>query len=81
MTVRMDNDKEKTVAFDPREMRHFDHGYPLTSHSSQGLTAGRVLINMDTEVHPDLINSGFAYAVCTRALFLGDGYERTKRRV
>ena len=51
----MDNDKEKTVAFDPGEMRHFDHGYAVTSDSSQGLTAGRVLINMDTEVHPELM--------------------------
>ena len=67
MIVRMDNDKEKTVAFDPREMRHFDHGYAVTSHSSQGLTAGRVLINMDTEVHPELINSRFAYVSVSRA--------------
>jgi conjugative relaxase-like TrwC/TraI family protein len=67
MTVRMDNDKEKTVAFDPREMRHFDHGYAVTSHSSQGLTAGCVLINMDTEVHPELINSRFAYVSVSRA--------------
>jgi ATP-dependent exoDNAse (exonuclease V) alpha subunit len=67
MTVRMDNDKEKTVAFDPREMRHFDHGYAVTSHSSQGLTAGRVLINMDMEVHPQLINSRFAYVSVSRA--------------
>jgi conjugative relaxase-like TrwC/TraI family protein len=61
MTVRMDGDKDKLVAFDPREMRHLDHGYAVTSHSSQGLTAGRVLVNMDTEVHPELINSRFAY--------------------
>jgi conjugative relaxase-like TrwC/TraI family protein len=67
MTVRIDNDKEKTVAFDPREMRHFDHGYAVTSHSSQGLTAGRVLINVDTEVHPELINSRFAYVSVSRA--------------
>jgi conjugative relaxase-like TrwC/TraI family protein len=67
MIVRMDNDKEKTVAFDPREMRHFDHGYAVTSHSSQGLTAGRVLINVDTEVHPELINSRFAYVSVSRA--------------
>ena len=67
MNVRMDNNKEKTVAFDPREMRHFDHGYAVTSHSSQGLTAGRVLINMDTEVYPELINSRFAYVSVSRA--------------
>ena len=67
MTVRMDGDKEKTVAFDPREMRHFDHGYAVTSHSSQGLTSERVLVNMDTEVHPELISRRFAYVSVSRA--------------
>jgi conjugative relaxase-like TrwC/TraI family protein len=67
MIVRMDGDKEKTITFDPREMRHFDHGYAVTSHSSQGLTAERVLVNMDTEVHPELISQRFAYVSISRA--------------
>jgi conjugative relaxase-like TrwC/TraI family protein len=67
MTVRLDSDKEKTVTFDPREMRHLDHGYAVTSHSSQGLTSQRVLVNMDADVHPELINSRFAYVSVSRA--------------
>ena len=67
MTVRMDGDKEIIITFDPREMRHWDHGYAVTSHSSQGLTAERVLVNMDTEIHPELINSRFAYVSVSRA--------------
>lgn len=67
MTVRMDGDKGKSITFDAREMRHFDHGYAVTSHSSQGLTAERVLVNMDTEVHPELINPRFAYVSVSRA--------------
>ncbi|MHB1022778.1 MAG: ATP-dependent DNA helicase [Acidobacteriaceae bacterium] len=67
ITVRMDGDKEKTVTFDPAEMRHFDHGYAVTSHSSQGLTSERVLVNMDTTVHPELINTRFAYVSVSRA--------------
>jgi hypothetical protein len=55
ITVSMDGGK-KTITFDPHEMRHFDHGYAVTSHSSQGLTSERVLVNMDTQVHPELIN-------------------------
>jgi hypothetical protein len=39
LTVRMDSGR--TVTVDPHEMRHFDHGYAVTSHSSQGLTAER----------------------------------------
>ena len=65
LTVRMDNDK--IVSFDPEQMRHFDHGYAVTSHSSQGLTADRVLVNIDTTTHPDLISSRFAYVSVSRA--------------
>jgi ATP-dependent exoDNAse (exonuclease V) alpha subunit len=65
VTLRMDSGK--VVSFDPRVMRHFDHGYAVTSHSSQGLTSQRVLVNMDTEVHPELINGRFAYVSVSRA--------------
>ena len=64
LTVRMDSGR--TVTFDPHEMRHFDHGYAVTSHSSQGLTAERVLINVDTEMHSNLINARFAYVSISR---------------
>jgi hypothetical protein len=39
----------------------------VTSHSSQGLTAERVLVNADTGVHPDLLNSRFGYVSISRA--------------
>ncbi|MCU1323069.1 MAG: traI protein helicase [Acidobacteriaceae bacterium] len=45
----------------------FDHGYAVTSHSAQGLTAERVLVNIDTTVHPELINTRFAYVSVSRA--------------
>jgi conjugative relaxase-like TrwC/TraI family protein len=67
MTVRMDGDKARTLKFDTSEMRHFDHGYAVTSHSSQGLTTDRVLVNMDTKAHPELINTRFAYVSVSRA--------------
>jgi hypothetical protein len=60
-------DDGRTVAFSNAENAHFDHGYAVTSHSSQGLTADRVLVNVDTNVHPDLINSRFAYVSVSRA--------------
>jgi ATP-dependent exoDNAse (exonuclease V) alpha subunit len=65
LTLRMDSGRD--VSFDPKSMRHFDHGYAVTSHSSQGLTSQRVLVNMDTEVHPELINGRFAYVSVSRA--------------
>jgi glucan phosphorylase len=67
ITIRMDGSKDRTVTFNPREMRHFDHGYAVTSHSSQGLTAERVIVNMDTDVHPELISGRFAYVSVSRA--------------
>jgi ATP-dependent exoDNAse (exonuclease V) alpha subunit len=63
--ARLDSGRE--IDFDPFEHRHFDHGYAVTSHSSQGLTAERVLVNADTGVHPDLINSRFGYVSVSRA--------------
>jgi ATP-dependent exoDNAse (exonuclease V) alpha subunit len=59
----------RSVTFSSSENPHFDHGYAVTSHSSQGLTAERVLVNVDTGVHPDLINSRFAYVSVSRARF------------
>ena len=50
-----------------RLYRHFDHAYAVTSHSAQGLTAERVLVNADTGVHPDLLSSRFGYVAVSRA--------------
>ena len=49
------------------EHPHLDDGYAVTSHSSQGLTADRVLVNVDTSVNPQLLNSRFAYVAISRA--------------
>ncbi len=67
LTVHLDEQKERVIEFHPREMRHLDHGYAVTSHSSQGLTSHRVLVNMDTEVHPELLSNRFAYVSVSRA--------------
>ena len=57
----------RTIAFDSTSHPHFDHGYAVTSHSAQGLTADRVLINADSSKHPDLLSSRFAYVSVSRA--------------
>ena len=67
MTARMDSGK--AISFDPALTRHFDHGYAVTSHSAQGLTADRVLVHVDHAAHPDLVNSRFAYVSVSRASF------------
>ena len=65
LSARLDNNRQ--IEFNAGEHRHFDHGYAVTSHSSQGLTAERVLIHADTSVHPDLLNSRFGYVSISRA--------------
>ena len=57
----------RSVSFDPREHPHIDHGYAVTSHSSQGQTADRVLIHVDTELGAkDLLNNRMAYVAVSR---------------
>ena len=41
----------------------------MTSHSSQGQTAGRVLVHVDTEKSGLLINKRFAYVSVSRAQY------------
>jgi hypothetical protein len=67
VSVRMDGKEERSMTFDPREFRQFDHGYAVTSHSSQGLTAGRVLAHIDTDSARGLINDRLAYVAISRA--------------
>ena len=43
-----------------RIIANSDHGYAVTSHSAQGLTAERVLIHTETSVHPDLSTPALA---------------------
>ena len=65
VSARLDNNRQ--IDFNAGEHKHFDHGYAVTSHSAQGLTAERVLVHADTGVHPDLLNSRFGYVSISRA--------------
>jgi ATP-dependent exoDNAse (exonuclease V) alpha subunit len=65
LSLKMDGGRE--VQLDPRSHPHLDHGYAVTSHSSQGQTADRVLIHVDTELGAkDLLNSRMAYVSISR---------------
>jgi len=65
--MRLKTDGGRDVQLDPREHPHLDHGYAVTSHSSQGQTAERVLIHVDTELAAkDLLNSRMAYVAVSR---------------
>ena len=67
LEVRMDSGRE--VTFNIREHPHVDHGYAVTSHSSQGHTADRVLVHVDTEKSELLVNNRFAYVSVSRGQY------------
>ena len=68
LKLRMDSGRE--VEFNARQHPHLDYGYAVTSHSSQGQTADRVLVHVDSsQAHGELLNSRMAYVSVSRAQF------------
>jgi ATP-dependent exoDNAse (exonuclease V) alpha subunit len=68
MSLKMDGGRE--VELDSVKNPHLDHGYAVTSHSSQGQTADRVLIHVDTELGAkDLLNNRMAYVAVSRGAY------------
>lgn len=68
LKLKMDSGRE--VEFNVKQHPHLDYGYAVTSHSSQGQTADRVLIHVDSEqAHGQLLNSRFAYVSVSRAQY------------
>ena len=68
LQVRLDSGQD--VEFNIREHPHVDYGYAVTSHSSQGATADRALVYVDTEqAHDQLVNSRLAYVSVSRGRF------------
>jgi ATP-dependent exoDNAse (exonuclease V) alpha subunit len=66
--LRMDGGRE--VELELGKHPHLDHGYAMTSHSSQGQTADRVVIHVDTELGAnDLLNSRMAYVSVSRGRY------------
>jgi conjugative relaxase-like TrwC/TraI family protein len=76
--VRIRTDSGREVAFNIREHPHLDHGYAVTSHSSQGQTADRVLIHVDTEKGEQLVNSRMAYVSVSRGQYDAEIYTNDK---
>jgi len=65
--MRLKLDNGRTLDYEPQHHLHLDHGYAVTSHSSQGQTAERVLIHVDTELAAkDLLNRRMAYVSISR---------------
>jgi conjugative relaxase-like TrwC/TraI family protein len=72
-------DSGRSVAFNVKEHPHLDHGYAVTSHSSQGQTADRVLVHVDTEQAGEkLVNRRLAYVAVSRGRYDAQIYTNDK---
>jgi conjugative relaxase-like TrwC/TraI family protein len=68
--LNLNMDSGRLLQIDPNKHPHLDYGYAMTSHSSQGQTANRVLIHVDTELAAkDLLNTRMAYVSVSRGAF------------
>ena len=66
-SMRLKLDNGRSMDYEPPHHPHLDHGYAITSHSSQGQTAERVLIHVDTDLAAkDLLNRRMAYVSVSR---------------
>ena len=65
LAVALDSGRE--VSFEPEKFRHLDHGYAVTSYSSQSQTVDRVLVNADANESDLLLNQRMGYVAVSRA--------------
>jgi len=64
---KVELDDRRVIKFDPNAFRHIDHGYAVTSYSSQCATFSRALINADTKESALLLNQRMGYVGVSRA--------------
>jgi ATP-dependent exoDNAse (exonuclease V) alpha subunit len=67
LRLRLESGRQVQISI--REHPHLDYGYAMTSYSSQGQTAGRVIVHVaarDLE-NRELVNRRFAYVALSRA--------------
>jgi ATP-dependent exoDNAse (exonuclease V) alpha subunit len=77
LQLRLDSGRK--VAFNIKENAHLDYGYAVTSHSSQGQTADRVLVHVDTEQAGEkLVNRRLAYVAVSRGRYDAQVYTNDK---
>ena len=67
--LRLRLESGKTVDFNLREHPHLDHGYAMTSYTSQGQTVDRVIVHVPAkdQSNSELVNQRFAYVALSRA--------------
>lgn len=78
--LRLRLDSGRTVAL--KDHPHLDYGYAVTSHSSQGQTADRVLVHIDTDrAGEQLVNRRLAYVAVSRGRYDAQLYTNDKSQL
>ena len=79
LQLRLDS---QVACHTPSTPLHLDHGYAVTSHSSQGQTADRVLLHVDTErAGESLVNQRLAYVAISRGRYDAQIYTNDKTQL
>jgi len=63
--LRLDSGRQLSAMLE--RLRHIDYGYASTSHSAQGATVGRVIVDINTRLSPELVNRKQFYVSISRA--------------
>jgi conjugative relaxase-like TrwC/TraI family protein len=80
--LRVRFDSGRSVTFSLADHPHLDYGYAVTSHSSQGQTADRVLVHVDTAAAGEqLVNRRLAYVAVSRGRYDAQIYTDDKARL
>jgi conjugative relaxase-like TrwC/TraI family protein len=80
--LRLRLDSGRRVAFTLEAHPHLDYGYAVTSHSSQGQTADRVVVHVDTAVAGEqLVNRRLAYVAVSRGRYDAQIYTNDKAQL
>ena len=80
--MRLRLDSGRTVALNLRAHPHLDYGYAVTSHSSQGQTADRVLVHIDMQrAGEQLVNRRLAYVAISRGRYDAQIYTNDKAQL
>jgi ATP-dependent exoDNAse (exonuclease V) alpha subunit len=78
--LRLDSGRSVTLKLD--QPVHVDYGYAVTSHSSQGQTADRVVVHIDTERGGErLVNQRLAYVAVSRGRYDAQIYTNDKAQL
>lgn len=82
LAVRLD-DARREVSWNLAAMKHIDHGYAVTSYSSQGTTVDRVLVQIDTSDSKtrSLVDKTLAYVALSRPRYDAQVYTDNKERL